>query len=772
MAAMNYSLNSGATWVPVPSANLVIDNTLNTFTITVLGGSPSLTYTAGQVKVQDANATGVTAACGQWVVAPFNPISTPTSGTLVFGFQSANPACIGLDSAGNVARMIDIQGTGQYLSIGPTAIPPNNGNNFQYPPPLTVPSGAGVLGGTPVGPLAPYKRLSGVDNTRSLVQMKTTVNSAAFDPGANFFDAGPLGGPNNALIQMFNTSNLTTNSATIVFACLLDTTIAGTQYQGGPIWGQFETTTTIAYISALRWHSGGLQGQLQDNAASVTVNTPSVTQTTSKWMVATLQKSGTTWQIRINQGAWQTTTISATSAWAATGFSYGGSFAPGLNQQSGNCYSILGDFFAYTGALNASDLANVESLVGQSIGVNLIATVPTLQMLTPPWSAATVAVVLTGLYTGTAPTSMQYTTNAGTTWTTAGSITAANGVVTVSIGAQSAQTFAAGSLGLRYTSQPSVVAFAPGKTRITTFNPQSPATAGAALVFCTRVADPTMIVLDGNGLPSTLKDYKTGSSQYLYYGPTSPASTLGASYAYTGTPSGSPTWGHATGADNGQTVPGLTPSPNAAAVPNTLYNFYDAGPVGGPNDALIAFANTTAANTGNWVCVFAAFVPSNSIPTTFFSAGPLWFQYGTPGTTPNYVSTGRIHNGGFSAQYALTTFGTTPAFNTTGPTVPYSTWVVITTQKIGASFQVRIRTSATIPSWTSVAITGTGSTSAITATGFVYGGGTPATPQSIVGQAYPFLGDVFCISNGATALTEADIEGYETLAAASVGLTF
>jgi hypothetical protein len=769
MAAMNYSLNAGATWAPVPANNLVVNTTTNMYQITVPTGSPTNIYAAGQVLVQDANAPSVQASCGQWVVSPFNPQTSVTTGTLVFGFEAANPACVGLDANGNVSRLIDYGGSGQYLTIGPTAIP----TALQPPPPLNTAVGAGVLGGTPVGPLAPYQHLSGSDNTRTLVKMATTVNSGGFDPGANFFDAGPVGGPNNAIIGLFNTSNLTTNSVTVVCAVYLNTNITNNSYQGGPIWGTFENQNpgNVNYISTLRWHSGGLEAQIYDyNNGGVIANTPNLAQSTSRWMVCTTVKNGATWQCRINQGAWQTVTITNTGTWSATNMSIGGSFTTGVNQQSGNSYSMYGDFYMYQGALGAADLANVEAMVGQSIGVSLTATAPTLSIWTPAWAYETSNVFIYGSYTGTPPTQVDYTSNGGSTWTTLSTgalyVNTATQLIDVNIGPQSAGVYAKGQFGIRYTSSPSVFVYAPGMSIISAFNPAAPSS--GTLIFATQIAQSTSVGRDAQGRPAALLNY-LGDGQFLYYGPTTPASTLNATYAYTGTPALSPAWDHANGADGGQTVLDMTSAPNNYTLPTTLYNFYDAGPLGGPNNALLDMCNTSAANTGSWFCVFACFIAPAS--NNLFQAGPIWIQYGTTAQTANYISVGRIHSGGFEAQYSVTNFGSTTAFDTANnSTFATGVWCTIATQKNGSTFQVRIRTSSSVPSWTTVTITGTGSTNAFTASNFAYGGGSPPNNNNlIIGNSYPYLGDMFV---GTGTPDEADFEGYEVLAASSVGLNF
>ena len=70
-----------------------------------------------------------------------------------------------------------------------------------------------------------------------------------------------------------------------------------------------------------------------------------------------------------------------------------------------------------------------------------------------------------------------------------------------------------------------------------------------------------------------------------------------------------------------------------------------------------------------------------------------------------------------------------------------------------------------------IIITGstTGITNGFTATNFTYGGGSPGPNEGnlLTGNAYQKFGDLFLITG---VPDEADIEGYELLAGASVGL--
>lgn len=356
--SLDYSTNGGTNWTTATGAQTVINNATQAYAITVSAGVAAASYPAGQLLVRDTNAHSVTAQCGTWTVSTQSLTTAPGSATaLIFAFQSANPNALGFDSGGNVNTLKDLGGSGRYLTIGPTT--PNN-----------------VLGGTRAGPASLLKPRTGSDSTRTTVGLTETTNPAIYDIGANFFDAGPVGGPNDALIQMMNCSSLSAttgagSSWTVTFATYIDTTAPG-GYCGGPIWGAwFSSGAVVSYASACRWHSGGLAAQINDLPNSVFYG-PSVSVSSSAWAVLSVQKSGTTFQWRMNKGTWNSATISATTGLTFTNMSWGGSFTENIgSKQSGNGYPRIGDFFIFTGALNSTDLGNFETAAGNSIGLTI-----------------------------------------------------------------------------------------------------------------------------------------------------------------------------------------------------------------------------------------------------------------------------------------------------------------------------------------------------------------------------------------------------------------
>jgi len=396
----------------------------------------------------------------------------------------------------------------------------------------------------------------------------------------------------------------------------------------------------------------------------------------------------------------------------------------------------------------------------------------TIALYTPPWAVASVTdVVWTGTYTGAPPSSIDYTLdalNGSPTWVTVASsltiINQATGGIQITLGTLSAAYYAAGNLAIRDTFATSVSGSAPGMWLVSSFNPAAPASASASLLFATQIANPLLVTLDTNGIPSYLKDYRNGSSQALYYNPSSPASTVGATYICT-TPN-SPKWNRADGSDGGQTCLDMSPVNNTIeGTFSTLYNWYTAGQKGGNNDALIEALDTGSNSTNSWVTVFACFVPNSTL--NLFGCGPIWGDIITPGssTGTNYVSVGRIHSNSYAAQYfAGLTAGTQYDWSASF-TTPSNAWVVVTTQKIGTLFQTRIRTGETVTSFGTTTISGTGATSSYTSTNFTYGGGYPNGGE--VGNAYQKLSDMFVIQGVPTA---ADIQGYEQLAGASIGI--
>lgn len=391
--ALDLSFDGGATWSPQPPAqvsitalppltlagltltgiatspatSIPVTQFTGAFQINLPAGLPAAPYAAGMLMVRDHNVQSVFGAAGFWSVSTFDV--TELSAPLVFGFDPAVPSCIGFDSAGNVQQINDIRGNGMHASIGPTAIP--TPATFTPTVPLTVAAGADVLDAAPVGPKAKYVRLSGLDSTRTLVGLSPTIIADnQWDPAANFFSFGQLGGPNDAMINLFATINMEVGVQTIVEAVLVDITVHGgisAGYGIGLIWGAWDTTQTVSYLTPGRWHASNFAAQFFDSVSGMSLSNGTQI-TNSTWAVVTLQRNGTLFEWRINKGPWTTATINNTGAFNPTNCYWGGSVSNSLNQPGGNAFPYMGAHYTFGGGLTATELANVETLVGVSIG--------------------------------------------------------------------------------------------------------------------------------------------------------------------------------------------------------------------------------------------------------------------------------------------------------------------------------------------------------------------------------------------------------------------
>lgn len=390
---IDYTTNGGATWVLAPAANVSItaitaqnpsppqvagiNTPVTTPTLGAATGAFSVllplgvaagTYAAGQIMVRDHNVTSVFASAGTWVVSAFTMASL-TTGLSIFDFDPAIPACITLNTDGTVRQMIDASGSGRHMSIGPTALPaaPALGTTT-----LVRAPGADVLDAACVGPEATFVHLSGADGTRTLVGFTpTSIADNVFDPTANFASFGALGGPNDLVINLFQSSSFSVGTQTVVEAIYIDPTVFGGTNAGygiGLIWGDWITSTTVQYVTPGRWHASNFAAQFDDSVTAMFLST-GTTISVATWGVVTMQRSGTLFQWRINKGPWFVMTITSTGAFNPTGCFWGGSVSNGLNQPGGNALRLCGAFHIIQGVLSAAELASVESLTGQSVGL-------------------------------------------------------------------------------------------------------------------------------------------------------------------------------------------------------------------------------------------------------------------------------------------------------------------------------------------------------------------------------------------------------------------
>lgn len=352
--SLDYSIDSQATWTTALAGNIGINASTFTYSLTIPAGVAAGTYAAGQIAVRDTNNhAAVGGTPGAWVVSSFSPV-TPSAGTLIFGTQVSNPAFTITDNLGHVVRLNDIGGSGRFLTVGPTT-PPNNV------------TGSVFSGNNPVG----LRRGTGGDGGQTSLGMTTTVNSLIFDNSANYFGAGALGGVNDPLINMTNAANISNNNWVVIFGAYLDVT---KKYQGGPIWGAWNTSTTGIFVTAGRWNGGNGSGPFTievDLAGAGGQNWfPSQTTISSSgFHVFTAQQVGATLRYRIDGGAWVTTTISGTNAYSSTQFSYGGSIIQNIgNIQSGNSFAQLFDMLAFSGTPSDADMSSAQKWVASQMG--------------------------------------------------------------------------------------------------------------------------------------------------------------------------------------------------------------------------------------------------------------------------------------------------------------------------------------------------------------------------------------------------------------------
>lgn len=384
--SVDVSVNAGSTWTTWPSGQTTINTSTGTLALSGLPTFAAGTYANGTIKVRDSNATTVIGNVGKFQSMAFNP-ATPTSGTLVFQTKIADPAFAPRDSNGIPQRLNNVVGNGMFLTYGPT-------------------TPRGTLSGTYVctTPNSPaLSHASGADSTQNMLLMQTTSNAGIFDIAANFYDAGPLGGPNDALIQLFDTSNLSTNGPSggqvVIFGFYGQVGSGG--YGGGPIWGKWNTGNTVSYITAGRVNGGTYTPQINDqNPTSGSghggfwQNTANVL-TLGNYYVGVFQKNGATCTATVynsstggiaygpftmSVGSTQsgsTGSTGATAAFNATNFSLGGSIAPGPPTpstgpnavQSGNAYGRFGDMMIFSGVPSAGDILNGAKLVAAQLGL-------------------------------------------------------------------------------------------------------------------------------------------------------------------------------------------------------------------------------------------------------------------------------------------------------------------------------------------------------------------------------------------------------------------
>ena len=336
--ALDY--NFGAGWVEASSATF----SDGTYSFTVPGGVALGSYLP---EVRDDTAISVTASAGAFVVSDWTPETLQASpgATAVFEFNANDPAVApGTDGAaiGSVINSLD---SAQSL----TAVRASDGN------PVVVAYDSGADG-----------------DSRVLQFDPTTINPNIYDPSTNWLDAGGVDGPaGSALVDLANSSDLATNgSFTTVIA--VDVSKSYT-YEAGPIWGSLASPGPLQYVQ-LRINNGSdEQGADLTDSSEDTINAQRTV--TAGWHVMTMIKDASLLIYRLDGVVVQTSDITSTKPFTASDFLIGGGFPQGstadLSQENGVPTPDIGEFQAYGGVLQGTDLTNAEALAGNSIGVPL-----------------------------------------------------------------------------------------------------------------------------------------------------------------------------------------------------------------------------------------------------------------------------------------------------------------------------------------------------------------------------------------------------------------
>lgn len=391
--SMDYSFDSGATFpVTVPvGTNLTVNSGTGTFSLTAVPGnsitSAAHTYPNGTIKVRDSNNHSAVGSAGTFMVFSPTPYTTPIGGgTLLFATSVADSNFTTFDSQGFPQQLNDASGSAMRLVRGPTT-PGSSMNPANF---------SGTNKPT-------FNTATGNNGNTTMLGLTMTVNSALYDPAASFFDAGfdaANGGDgiNDPLIHMCQTTDVTlsTDQWVIIFAAYLDlaNVPSGSQYMGGPIWGLWPTTTSVAYITALRWHTGSLAAQYNMNGLGNTGGSSGNYQATPAgsyafhgtpvWMTVVCQKNGTAFSVTVNKGTTASITVAKTGmsspAFNPISMSYGGAVAPGngtagppggtnpYKAQTGNSYPRVGNLVCYTGVPTTTVIGQTASWVSQNTG--------------------------------------------------------------------------------------------------------------------------------------------------------------------------------------------------------------------------------------------------------------------------------------------------------------------------------------------------------------------------------------------------------------------
>ncbi|MBV9654035.1 MAG: DUF4214 domain-containing protein [Acetobacteraceae bacterium] len=211
---------------------------------------------------------------------------------------------------------------------------------------------------------------SGADGAHRVLQFHpTTIVPDEYDPATNWLDAEGVNGPaGSALVTLANTADMSTQGDfTAIIALEIDKAYP---YAAGPIWGSLAVPGPLQYTQ-LRYSSytDAAGGQMYGASGGSHTDDP----ITSGWHVMTMIKHDGTLIYRLDGEQVSTASLADHEAFTANNFMIGGGFPPTSSPSAGADNGVpppaIGEFQAYHGVLDGSDLLNAEELAASSIGL-------------------------------------------------------------------------------------------------------------------------------------------------------------------------------------------------------------------------------------------------------------------------------------------------------------------------------------------------------------------------------------------------------------------
>ena len=352
-AAVDLSFDGGNTWV----SNIVptIISSLSRYSVLTAGVAAG-TY---HPQIRDHNAPTVLASAGVFLVNAWTPntLTSSPGASAVWEFDSNNPSSLGLAADGSVAQVYNSLNATQYL----VALTGSSGNTIKV------------------------ARNSGNDNHRTTLQMQPTkISSNSVDPLTNWLSAGNIqhagGYAGSALLHLADMTNVSASGVFTVVEAVNYNLTAGYTYSNNFIWGQSLNPGPLQYVQS-RWNAGSGQSSVQISDASGGYTNPYIT-ATGGWHVITMIKNIANLTHRQDGAQVAAATVTSQGSFGVgtgqTGdFFLGGGFP---STQPGGSNGVpppfIGEFQAYQGALQGSDLVNAEVKAGNAVGLSLTPTVP------------------------------------------------------------------------------------------------------------------------------------------------------------------------------------------------------------------------------------------------------------------------------------------------------------------------------------------------------------------------------------------------------------